>query len=60
MIEIQNAIDELLKFVALQAEDEGLWCEAESASEAYIQQGLRACHAMIEQELGIGLQNNKS
>ena len=47
--QLEAAIAELRKFVDLQAEDEGLWCEAEHASEAYIQRGLRGCHAMIEQ-----------
>ena len=43
---------ELIKeFVAKQAEDEGLWFEAETAPEAYLQQELRALHTLIENEL---------
>lgn len=34
--------------VAKQAEDKGLWFVAETAAEAYVQQGLRRLHAMIE------------
>ena len=45
----QEKIEELRKFIDLQAEDERLWCEAEYASEAYIQRGLRGCHMMFEQ-----------
>ena len=40
------------KFVDLQAEDEGLWFIAETATEAYLQRALRGCHQMIEQALG--------
>ena len=44
-----NAVVEAIqKFIDAQAEDEGLWCEAQYASEAYIQRGLRGCHAYIE------------
>jgi hypothetical protein len=31
-----------------QAEDEGLWFEAQTASEAYLQEELRKLHALIE------------
>jgi hypothetical protein len=34
--------------VLQQAEDEGLWCRAETATEAYLQQELRKLHAAIE------------
>jgi hypothetical protein len=40
-----NAIQEL---VDKQADDEGLWFEAETAAEAYLQQELRKLHAAIE------------
>ena len=43
---IVNAQD----LVTQQAEDEGLWFRATSASEAYLQQELRRLHAMIEGE----------
>ena len=38
------------RIVDKQAEDEGLWFEATTASEAYLQQGLRKLHAAIESE----------
>ena len=41
----------LRKFIDLQAEDEGLWFVAETASEAYVQRGLRGCHQYIEEQL---------
>lgn len=44
----ESKIEAIQKFVNAQAEDEGLWCEAVYASEAYIQHGLRGCHAFIE------------
>ena len=34
-----------------QAEDEGLWFEAETAAEAYLQQELRKLHAAVEDEV---------
>lgn len=40
--------DALRALVNTQAEDEGLWCLAQSASEAYLQQELRKLHAAIE------------
>jgi len=49
--ELEAAFLLLQEFVDRQAEDAGLWCEAEYASEAYIQRGLRGCHAMIEQTI---------
>ena len=33
-----------------QAEDEGLWFEAQTITEAYLQQKLRRLHAVIEGE----------
>ena len=38
----------LLQTVAQQAEDKGLWFDAKTAPEAYLQQELRRLHAMIE------------
>lgn len=38
----------ILQFVSAQAEDDGLWFIAESASEAYLQQELRKLHTKIE------------
>ena len=34
-----------------QAEDEGLWFEAETAPEAYVQRELRRLHEIIEREI---------
>lgn len=39
---------ELRQLVDEQAEDEGLWFIAESATEAYLQQELRRLHAFVE------------
>lgn len=44
---IQKCVDE-------QAEDDGLWFQAETASEAYLQQELRKLHWAIEAETGSG------
>lgn len=41
-------ITEIRALVDKQAEDEGLWFEAETAPEAYLQQELRKLHALIE------------
>jgi len=40
----------LAKMVEQQAEDEGLWAIAETATEAYLQAALRRLHAVIEGE----------
>lgn len=42
-------IEELRRFIDLQAEDEGLWFVAQTAPEAVVQRGLRGCHMMFEQ-----------
>jgi len=39
---------EAKRLVDAQAEDEGLWCRAETAMEAYVQQALRELHAAVE------------
>ena len=39
---------EVIELVNKQADDEGLWFIAETASEAYLQQELRKLHAAIE------------
>ena len=49
--ELEAGFAWLKEFVDAQAEDAGLWAEAEYASEAYIQLGLRGCHAAIEKAL---------
>lgn len=38
-----------LKMVQEQAEDEGLWCKAATATEAHLQQALRWLHYAVEQ-----------
>ena len=42
---------ELKIIVNMQAEDDGLWFIAETASEAYLQQSLRYLHDFIEKVL---------
>ena len=44
----ERCLGELSLFVNKQAEDEGLWFIAETASEGYLQQGLRKLHGLIE------------
>lgn len=39
-----------LEITAEQAEDEGLWCPAATATEAYLQQELRRLHVAVEGE----------
>ena len=41
-------MEEIVALVNEQAEDEGLWFEAVTAAEAYLQQELRRLHALIE------------
>ena len=45
--------DKVLAVVNSQAEDEGLWFIAATASEAYLQQELRKLHAVIEGALEV-------
>ena len=45
-------IKPIMKLVAKQAEDWGLWGQAQYASEAYIQEQLRELHRVIEDEFG--------
>jgi hypothetical protein len=45
-------INKIKKVVAEQAEDYGLWGQAQYASEAYIQSELRRLHKVIEDEFG--------
>ena len=48
-MESQNKMmNDIQKLVNEQAEDEGLWFEAETAPEAYLQQELRRLHYAIE------------
>lgn len=43
-----GALKDIRSLVDRQAEDEGLWFEAESVAEAYLQQELRRLHAAVE------------
>ena len=49
--ELEKGYVQLQKFVDAQAEDAALWGYALYISEAYIQRGLRGCHAFIEQTI---------
>ena len=46
----ENTEDEVASVIEQQANDEGLWFNAQTASEAYLQQELRRLHAIIEGE----------
>lgn len=48
--ETEAANERVLGLVSDQAEDEGLWFNAQTAPEAYLQQELRRLHAAIEAE----------
>jgi hypothetical protein len=43
----------ILAVVQAQAEDPGLWFEAATAPEAYLQQEVRRLHAVIEEEAAL-------
>jgi len=47
-IEAREALDEIQMLVNVQAEDDGLWFQDMTCSEAYLQQELRKLHALIE------------
>lgn len=44
-----STMDDVRRLVNQQAEDEGLWFDAETAAEGYLQQELRRLHAAIEE-----------
>jgi len=46
---VTTALARIKALVDEQAEDEGLWFIAQTAPEAYLQQELRALHALIEE-----------
>lgn len=46
-------LTEVLRLVGEQAEDDGLWFQAVTAPEAYLQQELRRLHAAIEAAVGV-------
>jgi len=45
-------VKEILKKMLEQAEDEGLWFDAETAPEAYLQAAIRELHRVIEDQQG--------
>jgi len=45
-----DKLEKIKELVGEQAEDEGLWFKAVTASEAYLQQELRKLHKIIEEE----------
>lgn len=48
VFEVQDKLSLIKKMADLQAEDEALWCQAETAGEAYMQQELRRLHQVID------------
>jgi hypothetical protein len=49
---VDETVERIKLKVAEQSEDEGLWFDAETAPEAYLQQELRELHRIIEEDLG--------
>lgn len=47
--QLERELAKLRQMVAQQAEDEGLWFNAATAPEAYLQQELRKLHAAVEE-----------
>lgn len=47
-LSLARRLEKIKDMVAEQAEDEGLWVNAETATEAYLQQELRKLHHFIE------------
>jgi len=45
-----ETIEKIKQIVFEQAEDEGLWFDAQTAPEAYLQAELRRLHAVIEEQ----------
>lgn len=48
---METPLSELKELVNTQADDMGLWSEAYTATEAYLQEALRALHDAIEKVL---------
>lgn len=48
--ELEAALAAARTIAGEQAEDEGLWFDAQTAPEAYLQQALRRLHAAVEGE----------
>lgn len=53
-----NHTTDLRAIVDEQANDEGLWFEAQTAPEAYLQAALRRLHAAVEEQQGISPEAN--
>lgn len=51
MSEMYEALTRIKALVDEQAEDEGLWFQAQTVPEAYLQQALRRLHGLIEMEV---------
>lgn len=51
MTDAESRLAAIQAVVDQQAEDEGLWFEARTAPEAYLQQELRRLHAVIESDV---------
>ena len=47
--EIKEVLAKIRELVDEQAEDEGIWFQAKTAPEAYLQQELRKLHKLIEE-----------
>lgn len=47
--DLQKKLEKIKTLVKLQAMDDGLWFEAKTAPEEYLQQELRRLHAVIEE-----------
>jgi len=52
VVDCEAKLKVLKELTSRQAEDDGLWFEAATAPEAYLQQELRKLHAAIEDENG--------
>lgn len=52
--ERERTLAAIRTLVDQQAEDEGLWFQAQTAPEAYLQQELRRLHALVESVTGGG------
>jgi hypothetical protein len=48
---LKGKLERIQAEVDRQANDDGLWFNAETASEAYLQQEIRKLHAIIEDEI---------
>jgi hypothetical protein len=55
---LRGALAAIRSTVDKQAEDEGLWFVAQTASEAYLQQELRKLHQIVEKETLVRTKNS--